>query len=82
MIYIIYKPDMISTGCLCVFWCVIEILMELCQHKAITSSIADSFPELFLQYARNGTYDSLDILAILLAGVTAFITLRILKKPS
>lgn len=81
-------PWRFRIGSVCLLWFGIDSLFELGQHDAIANRIADILPSWFrgvpflentASYFVTGTFDPLDLGAIALGSVTAFLMVRYLR---
>lgn len=79
----------VMTRIICVFWVSVECLFEIGQHAAIAHSLAShlhawtaDLPMLWAVHAyfMNGTFDVLDIVAILLGACAAYATVLVSQR--
>ncbi len=77
------SPWSIAPWTICIGWCAIEAFFELAQMDALASRILPALPEWFADwpilanvphYFANGRFDPLDLAAIGLGGVAAWLT--------
>ncbi len=78
------SPWSIAPWTICIGWCAIEAFCELAQTDVLASRILPALPEWFADwpilanvplYFANGRFDPLDLVAIGLGGVAAWLTL-------
>ncbi len=74
---------------ICVFWWALDSLFKVGQHPAVAPHLARALPEWFFHvpvlrnsagYFLHGTFDPLDLVAIAIGSVAAFLTYRLVLQ--
>lgn len=79
----------VSVSHACILWFVIDSLLEIAQLTTVANWIAENIPAWFAgipffentaSYFKNGTFDVLDIVSIVLGTVAAYLTFQFTRK--